>query len=392
MAATERSEPGHYAYIDTVRGLAFLGVLAIHAAIVAGPFPGRNLLLQGNFGVQLFFLASAVTLCHSMAARQAVDKCPVGFFYLRRLFRIAPLFWLAMIFYWTWPGSIPATSFAQSAPAGVQPAYFVLTTLFLHGWHPYTFNSIVPGGWSIAVEMTFYAFFPLFFYALKSLTKTAVAVALGIGFTKLAFHFIFPQLRQHVYAGTPDVIWNFFVTLWFPTQFNVFLIGFLTYHLLQRTDVQARMQSKLWSGGLLAGGGAALVGLMLYGAGNFMPAYFLIIFALAGMVIAISGKAQPWLVNPVLCQLGKISYSCYLVHFAALGLTLRWLGVQVTAAAPAFEAGSAAGNFWFFLKVITLTLLLTAALATLTLHLIENPGIALGKKIIRRISATLPAK
>jgi len=41
------------------------------------------------------------------------------------------------------------------------PAWEVATTaLFVHGFHPQTINSVVPGGWSIAVEMTFYAVFP----------------------------------------------------------------------------------------------------------------------------------------------------------------------------------------------------------------------------------------
>ena len=34
------------------------------------------------------------------------------------------------------------------------------TAFFLHGLHPEAINSVIPGGWSIAVEMTFYLFFP----------------------------------------------------------------------------------------------------------------------------------------------------------------------------------------------------------------------------------------
>jgi hypothetical protein len=53
------------------------------------------------------------------------------------------------------PNVMPAFWLSKWALAGVHTSYFVLTALFLHGWNPYTFNSIVPGGWSIAVEMTF---------------------------------------------------------------------------------------------------------------------------------------------------------------------------------------------------------------------------------------------
>ena len=56
-------EPERFAYIDAVRGLAFLAVLCAHIAMSVN-VPGRVILMGGMFGVQLFFLASAITLCY----------------------------------------------------------------------------------------------------------------------------------------------------------------------------------------------------------------------------------------------------------------------------------------------------------------------------------------
>src|SRR5579862_5415597 len=173
-----KQEPNNFAYIDAVRGLAFLAVLIVHAALSVGQFYGRSILAKGGYGVQLFFLASAITLCFSMAARQRIDAHPVIYFYVRRLFRIAPLFWLAILFYSLFPGVMPAFWLSQWAPDGVRPSYFALTACFLHGWHPYTFNSIVPGGWSIAVEMTFYAIFPFLYRFLSLSFKNTTVVVL----------------------------------------------------------------------------------------------------------------------------------------------------------------------------------------------------------------------
>ncbi|WP_194967239.1 acyltransferase family protein [Escherichia coli] len=60
-----------YDYIDVLRALAILGVIAVHAS---QNIPNLNSVLGGVFnygqlGVQLFFIASAVTLCMSMESR-----------------------------------------------------------------------------------------------------------------------------------------------------------------------------------------------------------------------------------------------------------------------------------------------------------------------------------
>jgi peptidoglycan/LPS O-acetylase OafA/YrhL len=46
------------------------------------------------------------------------------------------------------------------------------------------------------------------------------------------------------------------------------------------------------------------------------------------------------------------------------------------------------GNLCLFLEVISITLVLSVLIATITLHLVENPGIALGKKLLLRINAS----
>ena len=43
--------------------------------------------------------------------------------------------------------------------------------IFLNGFNPHWITSIVPGGWSITVEMTFYAILPLLFLKIKNLNN-----------------------------------------------------------------------------------------------------------------------------------------------------------------------------------------------------------------------------
>jgi peptidoglycan/LPS O-acetylase OafA/YrhL len=174
VAVLPGTSPRHYAYIDALRGWAILGVIVFH---VSQYFPGleyplRTIVGEGARGVQLFFVISALSLMLSW--HQRADG--IAPFYVRRFFRIAPMFWLAIIFFVALDGFGPR----QWAPAGISWWQVVVTALFLHGWHPESINSVVPGGWSIAVEMTFYALFPLLVIACSSLARTIAVLLLSV--------------------------------------------------------------------------------------------------------------------------------------------------------------------------------------------------------------------
>src|SRR4051812_15175344 len=89
-----------FGYIDELRGIAVLLVVLVHV----GYYTDENLIIAqisryGRYGVQLFFLLSAFTLCHSMARLPALTGREYGAFFIRRFFRIAPLYYAAAIFY-----------------------------------------------------------------------------------------------------------------------------------------------------------------------------------------------------------------------------------------------------------------------------------------------------
>src|SRR5690242_17519709 len=88
-------------YIDALRGIAAAGVVAAHAWWIFPNAPWRLNYVAGlgAHGVQLFFMLSAVTLATSWHTRTGVETNPIAAFYVRRLFRIAPMFWIAVLFY-----------------------------------------------------------------------------------------------------------------------------------------------------------------------------------------------------------------------------------------------------------------------------------------------------
>ena len=88
------------ASLDFLRGISILGVIAVHTG-AAFPTPWAALnsaLATGRFGVQIFFLVSAYTMC-LMWQKRVGEKAPIRKFYIRRFLRIAPLFWLAVFVY-----------------------------------------------------------------------------------------------------------------------------------------------------------------------------------------------------------------------------------------------------------------------------------------------------
>ncbi len=110
-----------------------------------------------------------------MAGAQRRSSVP---FYIRRFFRIAPMYYLSIpLFLWV-------RGFGPSiyAPDGIGWRHVVMATTFTHGLMPDTITSVVPGSWSIADEMMFYAIFPLLMLGLDRVRfVTAALTAHGGG-------------------------------------------------------------------------------------------------------------------------------------------------------------------------------------------------------------------
>jgi exopolysaccharide production protein ExoZ len=157
---TERNQS-----LDLLRGAAILLVIIAHCAqVTTSIVPGLNSFAMhyGEFGVQLFFIVSGYTMMLTFGDR--TDLAAARSFYIRRVFRIAPLFWAAIVFY---VSMTKGEGFRIWAPDGIGAMDILLTFFFLHWSSVTAFNSVVPGGWSIAVEMQFYLLFPLIIYLFR---------------------------------------------------------------------------------------------------------------------------------------------------------------------------------------------------------------------------------
>lgn len=358
-------------YVNALRGLAILSVVLVHNGEY-GPdlahFPTvlQRVIDQGARGVQLFFVASAFTLFLSMSKRKQ-EQYPTRNFFIRRFFRIAPMYYLGIAFYTFW--------FAVVLLQPVTKANILANLTFLHGINPYWINSLVPGGWSITVEMWFYCLAPWLFTKLTTVDRAIRFIVYGI-LVNCILSIIFTPLHPL----TEEWRWLSFIFLYFPSQLPVFGFGILLYLVLTDSSQIKRVSHYT----LLLTAGVLLFTLMT-GFGNSEQQLFGIAsqgqhywFGAAFFILALGlSQLNPWfLVNPILSYIGEVSFSLYLVHFAVLFI-LKYLNysgfIQPTRMATAVLD--------FGLRYI-LVVTVSTALATVFYRLVEVPFQNLGKRLI----------
>ena len=373
--------PRRYAFVDSLRGLAFLAVFAFHASqrIAALPALLSDILGRGFAGVQLFFVVSAFTLCVSMAGR-AREPASIRAYFIRRVFRIAPMFWFAIGLYLAADGFGPH----WGVPDGLDGRHVALAVLLLHGADPHALNGVVPGGWSVAVEMQFYLILPLLFRWTNTLRRAFLLWAATIGFSAAALPALEVLLAPFYPAAQRDLVHQFaFYSL--PVQLPVFCCGLILYRMLGPDRARLARVERFLPG--KPSGRAAVINLIVLAIAlpvlwtsvpiTLLPGFpgslgYGVIFALFAYGLAIF----PLYVfdNPLTRFFGRISYSGYLLHFAVLELIARMVPPAVAAMPLPYLLVLGAG-----------ALTLTSVLAAMTHEWIERPGIALGQRLIEKL-------
>ena len=141
-------------WLDAFRGWAVLGVVAVHSGEVMRVKGTPGIITNaGQYGVQLFFLVSALTisLTYDSHIRHFGRSLRSQFAWLmKRFFRIAPLYYFAALFY---PAERYSIYIVSHHRYGALTTIWDIATnlLFIHTWIPSANNTVVPGGWSIGV-------------------------------------------------------------------------------------------------------------------------------------------------------------------------------------------------------------------------------------------------
>jgi peptidoglycan/LPS O-acetylase OafA/YrhL len=332
-------------FLDSLRGYAILGVIAVHVELVA-PLSSlaRTYAEHGRYGVQLFFVVSAVSIGMAWHARRD------GYlrFLTRRLFRLLPALAVAAIAY---------TAFGITRPAWWQA---VMTLTLTNGLHPSAIDSTVPGSWSLSAELMFYLSVPVLAASVRSMRSAAVWI-IGAELIGLAAAPVVTAFWDAVNPGGVGGVNAVYYGISIFANAKWFILGWTVYLLMRGSRLSRGASNALFCLGI-----AALA------AAPFIPSWTLhelaFMFGIPAVVYAMAGGAAAMLDNPVMRWLGTISYSMYLWHFVVWNAA-DWLG------RPSF------------LPLFAGTVALTALGASLTYVLIERPGIRLGAALLRGLSA-----
>ena len=142
--------------IDSLRGIGCLFVVFCHVYgyEVLDPEVRRHFHM-GGWVVQFFFCASGYLLFSNLTIRSQKEIAPLKNFYIRRFFRIVPLWWFTII--------------AAYFLAGFSAKVLFTNMFFLFGFLSYdiTYLPIQPA-WSLFVEEVFYIVFPFLFVPLST--------------------------------------------------------------------------------------------------------------------------------------------------------------------------------------------------------------------------------
>jgi peptidoglycan/LPS O-acetylase OafA/YrhL len=182
----------------------------------------ENILDQGDKGVTLFFVMSAFTLCLSLAKKKQTEVRPVRNYFLRRLFRIVPLYYCAIMAVWLAGINSPGTGAV------------VANLFFLHGLSPYWINAVIPGGWSVGVEILFYVFFPLLLNYISSASSALYVTMFCIIIAKAA-----TGIMSRYPLISDQLSWGIFTYENIISQLPVFMTGICLYFISTSSDLRS---------------------------------------------------------------------------------------------------------------------------------------------------------
>ena len=359
--------------IHGLRGIAALAVVLyhlVHLAKIAAPEAFGFIASDFGKGVHLFFVVSAFSLMHSTESTLHRQSWATEYF-VKRFFRIAPLFYCILTCMILWP-VIYSHTFAHS------PQAILLNLTFTFGFVPWT--GIVWAGWTVGVEMLFYAIFPVLLLTVRSISATLVLLLLSVAVTYAARMTLQTHFESHV--SQYGYNWAYFS---FPANLCYFVFGILAFRLAARADKSSTTIRWL----VPAYSVVTICSLMFAKPGSLLFQWRdeAIVWGLGfgSLCLWQSTKPSNWCANRFFEYLGERSYSIYLLHPIAIVLLKNIL--QDTYAQLVPLIGAYAYFACFIVLLIPLLLL-----AELTYRFIEVPGIAFGSSMAKKSrSQTAPA-
>lgn len=311
-------------FVDAMRGMAALLVAYFHCRQVAwvglhrfhqvmgfSLEPGVLIgylttpIAWGSSGVSIFFVISGYCIHRNAAARLAADpsyRLDTPIFLARRFARIYPVLFAALLL------TLALDSISLGLPPvnhkilAIGPKAFLVSLFSLQGLlaHPYGSNGAL---WTLAIEVQFYAVYPLLFAARRRFGMPAVMAVIAV------INVISGYLLEPVWI-------YFFTSYWFSWTLGAYLAELRT----TSADVTlTRRQTIEWR---LAAAVIAMLGCAIFNYSVYIGQYiafqlWAIGFACLLRTMLKTGDAQlahDSVPMRVFARCGLFSYSLYVIH------------------------------------------------------------------------------
>lgn len=333
---SEQRSSGFITPLNALRFLAAIAIVIFHYGRWSWPFTESTLqsyTLMANTGVTFFFVLSGFIMVYVyQASLRHISWPTVISFYRARIARIVPLYFIALAFT-VWG--------MYTIRDSISPTSIILHTFFLQAWIPGKALTLNFTGWTLVVEMMFYALFPFIFAWFNRLGfKRAAWITTLIWLLTNALTIFF----AFAYAADPDqanILLKFFPLL----HLNSFLIGILAGQWYE----QAKSPLSRW---LPLGALAILIAYPLLVPANLNTASHNGLFAplFAVFILAIT-QSTSWIrralsIKPFVIG-GDISYGIYILQVPVYIWTYyayRSFGVHATLQEE--------GRFYLYLAIL----------------------------------------
>jgi peptidoglycan/LPS O-acetylase OafA/YrhL len=346
---------GNIPILNALRGFAAVGVFICHSATEA--FPLRS----GAVFVDIFMALSGFLMCYNYIRRENRElwerPSTIGKFYLSRFFRIAPVYYACLLYFYL-------IHWSPEIGGGVSLTWNIIQHVtFIFGLYQNPPTTFMPD-WSIALEMQFYLLFPF----LMLLIRKIGIIWLVITSTIICWSF---KQFYGVY-DTPGLWGSYHQPTILPLKFTLFTYGMLmAYVYCQRAE-------RPWFVYLLL----ALICALPFENGHSWGVLGLmgIILALDASVLfkrklrILFGAVNHYCDNRFFLWLADVSYGLYLMH----GFVFLVLHQKMQSVAMAYGPGM---NWLIILGTAALILV---PITSLSYWLFEKPCIGLGRRLLHR--------
>ena len=326
----------YFPALDGLRAISILLVFFVHIHVDRPE-------IRGWIGVHVFFVLSGFLITTLLLReREHYGKISLRGFYVRRFFRIVPIYYLVLFTY------VPVVLLMHDDVrwAEFKLAFPYLLT-FMQEFRPAASGFVFGQAWSLGYEEKFYLFWPLLTVLLFPFQKRSTAIVVAIGAALL----LLPIGATINYGGL------------FLGSFTAIALAKSTTSVFRQP--LARIPTSL----------AFILTLAAYATFWFHPNLVLLFSASVALLIGTLVLNTSWLRSflelPWIVLVGKRSYAMYLIHVLIIHAVER--------VAARLHVG-----VWY--TVVPAAYLVSFAGATLLFYLVERPCLSYGRRLSKNLS------